>query len=59
MKQEHQKNKLSDTSQLSHIQENHERLLDENEQLEQTFQMSKGEMRSKVKIYIHGDRKVK
>jgi len=47
MKQEYQKVTLSDTSTLSHMQEVQEDNTDANEQMEQTFQMSKAEMRSK------------
>jgi len=47
MKQEYQKVTLSDNAKLSHMQEQQEGHTDANEQMEQTFQMNKSEMRSK------------
>ncbi|XP_005105680.2 cilia- and flagella-associated protein 73 [Aplysia californica] len=47
MKQDHQKDKLSNTSMLSQLQEKQEENLDKNEQMEQTFEMSKWEMRTR------------
>ncbi|GFR71411.1 coiled-coil domain-containing protein 42-like protein [Elysia marginata] len=45
--EDHQKHHLSDTSQLSQLQGRQEEVRDSNEQMEQNFQMSKGEMRRK------------
>ncbi|GFO48750.1 coiled-coil domain-containing protein 42-like protein [Plakobranchus ocellatus] len=45
--EEHQKHHLSDTSQLSQLQGKKEEVKDCNEQMEQNFQMNKGEMRKK------------
>jgi len=47
LRQEHQKDKLSNTSKLSQLQELQEEHLDKNEQTELTYQSSKDNMRSK------------
>ncbi|CAG5127421.1 unnamed protein product [Candidula unifasciata] len=47
MNQDHQKSRLASTSQILHFQEKLEQIVDQNEQQEQNFVISKGEKRAK------------